>query len=210
MPAAFDERERESIRRRLLDAALDALARGGLAATSVAELARSALIAKGSFYIFFSSKEELFMEALESMEDRYRARFAEAACGTGSAVERLERAFRAAFYLIETEPALRSVDAATMERLARALPPDRLARHAADDAEASARLASEWRRQGLIADDVEDSAVAAASYAVFLVAAGLRTIPVPLRAVTEAVVIRGLACSLAPHPGFGDTEGASE
>ena len=81
MPAGFSEREKEAIRRRLRAAALDALARGGLAAASVADLARAADIAKGSFYSFYPAKEHLFLEALESIEDEYRARFAAAAVG---------------------------------------------------------------------------------------------------------------------------------
>ncbi|MCK7480278.1 MAG: TetR/AcrR family transcriptional regulator [Candidatus Moduliflexus flocculans] len=71
MPAGFSGREREAIRRRLRSAALDALGRGGPAAASVAELAKAADIAKGSFYAFYPTKEHLFMEALESIEDEY-------------------------------------------------------------------------------------------------------------------------------------------
>lgn len=198
MPAGFDERERRAIRERLRAAALDALARGGLQAASVADLARSADIAKGSFYSFYPTKEHLFMEALESIEDEYRARFAAAVGGGGSAVERLERAFRTAFDMALAEPALRHLDSRTAERLARALPPDRVARHTARDAEAVERIASEWGAQGLLAPDVGAEDLAAAGYAAFLTAAGLSSFPKDLSDAVTRVMIRGLARALAP------------
>ena len=176
MPSAFDERERLAIKARLLDAAMRALGHGGMGSASVSQLAAAASIAKGSFYAFYQSKEELFMDALESIEERYRARFEEAASGGGTPSERLERSFRAAFDLVDEEPALRAIDSSTMERLARALPPERLERHVAADAEAIDRLADCWRAGGLLADSVEASDVAAASYAVFLVAMGLQSL----------------------------------
>lgn len=213
MPSAFDERERLAIKARLLEAAMHALSHGGLGAASVSRLAESASIAKGSFYAFYQSKEELFMDALESIEAGYRARFEKAASGAGTPIERLERAFRAAFDLIDTEPALGAIDATIMERLARALPPERIERHAAGDAEAIARLAEAWRAEGLLASEIGDEEVAGAGYAIFLVAMGLKNLPDAVRAATKRVVIGGLARSLAAstvpmadHPEKSDVE----
>lgn len=179
---------------------MDALGRGGLGAASVAELARAASIAKGSFYAFYASKEELFMEALESIEDGYRERFAKAAAGGGSPLERLRRAFTAAFRMIDEEPALRYVDAATTERLARALPPERVARHGERDAAAIARIAEDWRSEGLLAEGVGELELAGAGYAVFLVSMGLRNLPEALKEATETVAVRGLALALCGGP----------
>ena len=201
MPAGFSERERETIRKRLRAAALDALARGGIAAASVEELARAADIAKGSFYSFYPAKEHLFLEALESIEDRYRARFAGAAAGPGSPEERLERAFTEAFEMAASEPALRRMDMRTVERLARALPPERIREHEARDARAIARIAEEWRREGLLAEGVRDAEVGAAGYAVFLVAAGLGEFPEDLGEAVRSVTARGLARALAAGGG---------
>ncbi|HSV55993.1 MAG TPA: TetR/AcrR family transcriptional regulator [Magnetospirillaceae bacterium] len=197
MPAGFSEREREAIRRKLRSAALNALARGGLAAASVSELAEEADIAKGSFYSFYSTKEHLFMEALETIEDEYRSRFAAAAAGPGSPAERLERAFAAAFEMAASEPTLRHLDTRTLERLARALPPGRVEEHEARDAEAIGRIAAGWRREGLLAKGTADAEVAAAGYAVFLVSAGLDGFPAELRGAVRIVTARGLALALA-------------
>ncbi len=204
MPAGFSEREREAIRDRLRAAALDALRRGGLGAASVADLARAADIAKGSFYAFYPSKEHLFMEALESIEDGYRESYAAAAEGGGAPVERLERALRAMFDLAENEPALRFLDMRMVERMARALPPERVEEHAARDSESMARIAERWKAQGLLAEGVRAEDVAAAGYAVFLTAAGLASFPVAMARSTRDMVIRGLARALAPEPARGD------
>lgn len=197
MPAGFKDREREAIRERLRDAAREALARGGLSGASVADLAKAADIAKGSFYAFYPSKEHLFMEALESIEDGYRSRFAAAAEGTGAPVERLERAFRAAFELAESEPALRRLDMRTAERLTRALPPERIAEHAARDACSLEKIAARWREQGVLADGLGAKDIAGAGYAVFLTAMGLSGFPREMADATRDVVARGLARALA-------------
>jgi len=196
MPSAFDDRERESIKARLVSAALSALRRGGLGAASVADLASAAAIAKGSFYSFYASKEELFMEALESIEGEYRAIFEDAAEGSGPPAERLRIAFRAAFDRIRDDPAVRSIDGSTMERLVRALPPERVERHVAHDAAEMSRISALWRAAGLLRADAGDEELAGAGYAVFGVSMSLAELPEALRASTVDVMVRGLALAL--------------
>jgi AcrR family transcriptional regulator len=58
----FSDQERSLILERLLEAGHRRFSAFGLKKTSVAELADDAGIAKGSFYAFFGSKEELFLE----------------------------------------------------------------------------------------------------------------------------------------------------
>jgi len=67
MPRAFTGAERAMIRERLLAAGRELFARYGLRKTTVEELARAAGIAKGTFYLFFPSKEALYAEVLLSV-----------------------------------------------------------------------------------------------------------------------------------------------
>lgn len=67
MPRAFTDVERERIRERLLAAGRELFSRYGLRKTTVEELARAAGIAKGTFYLFFPSKEALYAEVLLSV-----------------------------------------------------------------------------------------------------------------------------------------------
>jgi len=64
MPRAFTEAERETIRERLITAGRKLFSRYGLKKTTVEELSHAAGIAKGTFYLFFPSKEALYAEVL--------------------------------------------------------------------------------------------------------------------------------------------------
>lgn len=55
------------------EAALDAIAAGGLAAVSIPELARSMGVTKGSFYWHFSALEDLVIHAVKRWEDEDKA-----------------------------------------------------------------------------------------------------------------------------------------
>lgn len=67
MPRAFTEAEKQTIRARLLRAGRELFSHYGLRKTTVEELARAAGIAKGTFYLFFPSKEALYGEVLLSI-----------------------------------------------------------------------------------------------------------------------------------------------
>ena len=197
MPAPFDENERLSINERLVLGALDALRRGGLGAANVDQLARGAGIAKGSFYSFYPSKEHLFMEALERIEAEYRRRFVDSAAGPGSSRKRIERALTDALRMVEEEPALRFLDASAAERLARALPPERIAEHATADAEAAENILKDWKTVGLVRPDLDAAELGGALYAIFLVGTGLHGLPPELAESVRAVTVAGLAARLA-------------
>lgn len=68
MPRSFTEEETTRLRERLLTEGRRLFERFGLSRTTVEDLARVAGISKGSFYRFFPSKEQLFMEILEQEE----------------------------------------------------------------------------------------------------------------------------------------------
>ncbi len=68
MPRIFSEQDREAIRNALIAAGKDQFQRAGLRKTSVEELARAAGIAKGTFYHFFESKEDLCFSIFDQEE----------------------------------------------------------------------------------------------------------------------------------------------
>lgn len=69
-PKAFAEKEKELVRQKLIDAATQALGTAGIKKTSVEHLALAAGISKGAFYMFYGSKELLFLDALEKEQQR--------------------------------------------------------------------------------------------------------------------------------------------
>lgn len=64
MPPGFTEQERERITERLLDTGRRLFTTQGLRKTTLDELVGPAGIAKSSFYLFFDSKESLYLELL--------------------------------------------------------------------------------------------------------------------------------------------------
>ena len=66
MPKMYSPEEREHIEKRLLETAGECLSLYGVRRTTVDEIVKRAHIAKGSFYLFYSSKEELFLALLDS------------------------------------------------------------------------------------------------------------------------------------------------
>ncbi|MGN0907790.1 MAG: TetR/AcrR family transcriptional regulator [Bullifex sp.] len=66
MPKTYSEEERKNIRAMLIEEAEKALFHGGVESISVDELVKRAAIPKGTFYLFFKSKEELFLSVFSS------------------------------------------------------------------------------------------------------------------------------------------------
>jgi AcrR family transcriptional regulator len=69
-PKAFTEDEKGIVRSKLVEAALKFLSTTGIKKTTVEELARAAGISKGAFYMFYESKELLFLDALEEVQSK--------------------------------------------------------------------------------------------------------------------------------------------
>ncbi len=62
MPRAFTDVEKTTIRERLLETGRTCFLRYGLKKTTIEDLTKPVGIAKASFYLFFDSKEKLFVE----------------------------------------------------------------------------------------------------------------------------------------------------
>jgi AcrR family transcriptional regulator len=125
MPRGFTDRERAHIHRRLLSAGREQFSRYGLRA-SVDALARAAGIAKGSFYLFFDSKEALFFATLLEVEAELRhellrrldRRFA-------SPTELIEQLLLAQMEMLDNHPLLAVLnDPETAAVLLRVVPPE--------------------------------------------------------------------------------------
>jgi AcrR family transcriptional regulator len=79
------------------DAALRALADGGVAAVRVDALARDLGVTRGSFYWHFTDRDALLKAALELWEERLTAQVIDELGGIDDPSERLERLMRVAF-----------------------------------------------------------------------------------------------------------------
>lgn len=139
-PKPFSAQEKEIVREKLIGAAERCLASAGIRKTSVEELARAAGISKGAFYLFYGSKELLFLDALEReqarIHDAILARVKSAPTGKEgfvSAVVTMYRDFAA-------KPWLLSLAGEDYELLLRRVPQERIAQHIALDDASTRRL----------------------------------------------------------------------
>lgn len=73
MPKTFSKNERTQIKKRLMQEAEACLAQFGMRKTTVDELVKRVNIPKGTFYLFYKSKELLFFDVFCTLHDRLRA-----------------------------------------------------------------------------------------------------------------------------------------
>ena len=124
MPRAFTEVEKEKIRGRLFAAGRSCFTRYGLKKTTIDDLVKSARIAKSSYYLFFESKEALYMELMMAEMPAMAKRLVDLSFGTtDDARKALVLLLRAIVREIETNEFARIVfdDPGHIEQLSAAI-----------------------------------------------------------------------------------------
>jgi AcrR family transcriptional regulator len=150
MPRAFSEQEKRTISERLLAEGSKQFATYGLRKTSVEELATAAGISKGAFYLFYESKEALFMEVVEAAERNFRQEVLATVDLPGtSSQERLFTVLHKAFTLWKTIPILQFFTHTDYEALARRVPAATLQAHLDSDQEFVTTLIERCQSAGI-------------------------------------------------------------
>ncbi len=75
MPKKFSDSEREYLKKRLIEVAEECLRQYGLKKTTVDEIVNRTKIPKGTFYLFYASKELLFFDVFLAFHDRIHKDF---------------------------------------------------------------------------------------------------------------------------------------
>lgn len=134
-PKSFSEAERAAIDQRLRAVAADCLNRYGVRKTTVDELVRLANIPKGTFYLFYPSKEELFFSLFIEMHDKLRQDFFMRLTKAGPSIGWRDLADALLTMCRETgDIFLVSLMAdGELELILRKLPPELVAQHQNDD-----------------------------------------------------------------------------
>jgi len=134
MPRAFTEHEKELIGRRLLKQGYKLFSAYGLKKTNVEEIAQAAGISKGAFYVFYKSKEELFMDVIEEAEIRVRQELLAVIDLPGESPRaRLFAVLKKAFSLFKTIPILQFFTGSDYDVLFRRIPAQKLHEHMVSD-----------------------------------------------------------------------------
>jgi AcrR family transcriptional regulator len=134
MPKAFTEQEKELIRKRLLEQGHKQFSAYGLRKTNIEELAEASGISKGAFYLFYASKEALFMDVVEQVEQHFRQELIAMVDLPGSSPRaRLFAILHKAFRLVKAIPLLQFLKGSDYDLLFRRVPPETFQEHLAND-----------------------------------------------------------------------------
>ena len=134
MPKAFTEQEKELIRKRLLEQGYKQFSAYGLRKTNIEEVASACGISKGAFYLFYPSKEALFMDVVEQVEQRFRQElFAMVDLPGPSPRARLFALLHHGFHRVKTIPLLQFLTGSDYDLLIRRVPPETFQEHVAHD-----------------------------------------------------------------------------
>jgi AcrR family transcriptional regulator len=209
MPRAFNESERDRIEARLLETGRRLFERQGLRKTNVAELAAAAGIGKGSFYLFYPSKEALFMAISDRFETHIKSAFTaemEALRRAGAdARTLLRRYFQLHFEAFERHPFLALLgDRTEIEPLLLRIGPERFAAERERDAAFFAELIASWQREGIVDPELDPRAVSALSRGVLALIQGRELIGADDWPGMVELTIDALANRLA-RPVHGET-----
>ena len=134
MPKAFTEHEKDLISKRLTEQGYKLFSVYGLKKTSIEELAQAAGISKGAFYLFYESKEALFMDVAELAEQHFRQEILATVDLPGpSPRARLHAILKKGFSLLKTIPILQFLTGSDYDLNFRRTPPEKFKEHLAND-----------------------------------------------------------------------------
>jgi len=126
----FSEKEKEMIKNNILVKSKELFTNFGLKKTSIDEIVHACGIGKGTFYKFFDSKEELYLEVLEKEElfrDHYIKQMMDSKLPPKEAFK--EFLTNCLSYIKDNPLIQRSLDSIEMEYLFRKLPKEKIEKH---------------------------------------------------------------------------------
>ena len=103
MPKIVDEQTREATRQRIMREAASEFARLGFDQANINTIAEQAGIGKGTIYLYFENKRELFLAMLRHIAQEQLTVIRAALATNGSLSQRLERLFQAFTHLAEED-----------------------------------------------------------------------------------------------------------
>lgn len=136
MPKSYSEEEREYIRRRLKEEAALCLARYGVRRTTVDEIVKRVNIPKGTFYLFYKSKELLLFEVIQEQHEFVNRKLYDAIsdiASRGLSADKLTDVIFEFYKMTEEMQVLKMLDLSEVELLVRKLPREIVEEHFQDD-----------------------------------------------------------------------------
>ena len=136
MPKSYSEQEKEYIRKRLKEEAAKCLAKYGVRRTTVDEIVKRVNIPKGTFYLFYKSKELLLFDVIQEQQENVNRELYQSISGiadTEFSAEKLTDVILGFYKMTEKMLILKMLDVNEVELLARKLPREIVEEHFQDD-----------------------------------------------------------------------------
>ena len=150
MPRAFSDHEKETIREQMHNQARKLFELHGLRKTTVEEIASTAGISKGAFYIFYDSKEELYLQILERIEQDIQSSIMEiAVLPNENTHENIKSLLRSFLLTMDAYPILKKINQAEIDYLVRKIPTERVLQHINNDEEFTRRFITKIMSEGI-------------------------------------------------------------
>lgn len=143
MPKSYSEQEREYIKKRLKEEAANCLAQYGVRRTTVDEIVKRVNIPKGTFYLFYKSKELLLFEAIQEQHEIVNRELHKALSNLATqelSAEKLTDVIFEFYKMTEKMPILKMLDLGEVELLTRKLPREIVEEHLQDDTDTIEKL----------------------------------------------------------------------
>lgn len=166
MPKCYSEQERMYIKKRLKEEAAYCMGRYGIRHTTVDEIVRRVNIPKGTFYLFYKSKElllfDVILEQHEQMEQKFLHNISRIASDEISA-GKLTDVILDFFKLATDMPILNILNTGEVELLIRKLPQDVVEKHFGHDTDMVEQMFSLLP----VKDELDSKAFSAAFHAIY-------------------------------------------
>ncbi len=166
MPKSYSDQEREYIVKRLKEEAVKCLSQFGVRRTTVDELVKRVGIPKGTFYLFYKSKELLLFEVIQEQHDAINNDLAAALSVISRkaiTADTLTDLIFDFFKKTEEMPILKLLDTDEVELLVRKLPKEVVEAHLQDDTDTIGQMLSMFP----VKKDVDVKAISAAFHAIY-------------------------------------------
>lgn len=158
MSRGFNEHEKQFITDSLIEQGRILFSKFGFQKTSIHEITKSVGIAQGTFYNFFSSKEELYFVILEREEEKITKQLAHIDIFKDNEPKKaIKQVLREMIKAIETNPLIRELYFGdNMKKMVKKLPPESLEKHFKNDATSLLPLIETLKDKGIILKENPD------------------------------------------------------
>lgn len=159
MPKGFTEQEKEQIQQKMLQVATQLFSTHGLKKTNVEEITRACGISKGAFYLFYPSKEALFMAILDEADQTFKREITEAFQKAAKPLDRetFKIILKNMFKLMQENPMLRLFKNEDYEYLVRKLDQKQITEHVKGDTQYFRELYDHFYKLGIFRQVNPDS-----------------------------------------------------